>query len=67
LTELNDTTEEEFGVTQCNAHLFPAEIITSHVLATLFVAHPHHPSLFLGKEVCFSWVVGQAEPNKDGT
>jgi hypothetical protein len=63
LTKLNDTTEKQFGITHCNAHLFPAEIVTSHVLATLLIAHPHHPSFFFVEEICFSWVVGQAEPD----
>ena len=67
LTELNHSTEEQFRITQCNAHLLPAELVTAHVFATLLIAHPHHPSLLFVEEIGLGGVVWQTKPDEDGT
>jgi hypothetical protein len=65
LTELDETAEKELRITQGDAHLFPAELITSHIFAALLVAHTHHPPLLLVEEVCLSRVVGQTKPDEN--
>lgn len=63
LTELGEGREHELGITQSNAHLLPAEVLTAHVLPALFVAHAHHVLLFVGEEVGVAGVVRETEPD----
>ena len=66
LTELDDGAEGELRVAQGEPHLLPGEVLVTHVVSALLVAHAHHPLFLVGEKVGVGGVVGQTEPDEDG-